>query len=230
MFRMSDWDKQQWQAEQAARDAQLEKQREREAKARERSARNAARKLERLHRTLKENGEITDFEDEFADSVSERLEKFGAAFANPELGRPGDALSAAQKKVVAGMNRKVKDARKAAKAERLGKTQDDDRPRSNSTFRNKGGFKQSSFKSKSKYTPRIRQLDEEWEDENTPPEPVTKLPAPGSIREQALRAVKTPEDAPEPKPEPFIPRYTPDTPPERPPVGKPFLRIVKNDD
>ena len=233
MFRMSDWDKQQWQADQAARDAQLEKQRERERKARERSARNAARKLERLHRTLKESGEITDFEDEFADSVSERLDKFGTAFANPELGRPGDALSAAQKKVVAGMNRKVKDARKAAKAERLGKThgktEDDDRPRSNSTFRNKGGFKQSSFKSKSKYTPRVRQLDEEWEEEHTPPEPVTKTPAPGSIREQALRAVKTPPEASD-RPEPFIPRYTPDAPPERPPVGKPFLRIVKNDD
>ena len=231
MFRMSDWEKQQWQAEQAARDAELEKQREREAKARERSARNAARKLERLHRTLKESGEITDFEDEFADSVSERLDKFGAAFANPELGRPGDALSAAQKKVVAGMNRKVKDARKAAKAERLGKAdtpEGSERP--NSTFKSKGGFKRSSFKSKSKYTPRVRQLDEDWEDDTTPPEPVTKTPAPGSIREQALRAVKSPEDAQEPRPEPFIPRYTPDTPPERPPVGKPFLRIVKNDD
>ena len=229
MFRMSDWDKQQWQAEQAARDAELEKQREREKKARERSARNAQRKLERLHRTLKENGEITDFEDEFSESVTERLDKFGAAFANPELGRPGDALSAAQKKVVAGMNRKVKEARKAARADRLGTTEEEDRSRPNSTFKTKGGFKRSSFKSKSKYTPRVRQLDEDWEDDTTPAEPVTKTPAPGSVREKALRAVRKPDAAD--TPEPFIPKYTPLTePPARPPVGKPFLRIVKNDD
>ena len=119
MFRMSEdrrnADRRAWAAEQAARDAQVQKQRERERKARARSARNAQRKIERLRRELSEAGEISDFEEEFAGSVTERLDKFGAAFANPELGRPGDALSAQQKRVVAAMKRKAKDAKRAAR-------------------------------------------------------------------------------------------------------------------
>ena len=108
----SDYDKQQWQAEQAARDAALEKQREKERKTRERAARNARRKLERLHKTLSDKGEITDFENEFGESVVERLDKFGSAFNDREKGRPGDALSFAQKRVVAAMNKKVKELKK----------------------------------------------------------------------------------------------------------------------
>ena len=121
MFRMSDEDRrdadrQAWAAEQAARDAEIEKQRERERKARARSARNAQRKIERLRRELSEAGEITEYEEEFAGSVTERLDKFGAAFANPELGRPGDALSGSQKRVVALMKKKAKEAKRVAKA------------------------------------------------------------------------------------------------------------------
>ncbi|MBB4658364.1 hypothetical protein [Parvularcula dongshanensis] len=115
---MSDWQRKNWAAAQEAQDAAIAKQREREKKARERSARNAQRKIARLRKTLAENGEITDFEDEFAGSVAERLDKYGAAFADPGLGRPGDALSSAQKRVVASMNRKVKEARAAEKAKR----------------------------------------------------------------------------------------------------------------
>ncbi|MEM1379262.1 MAG: hypothetical protein AAGH41_01420 [Pseudomonadota bacterium] len=98
------------------RDRELEKQRERERKARERSARNAQRKIARLRRELDEAGELNDFEDSFAESVGERIDKFGSAFANPSLGRPGDALSSAQKRVVAAMKKKAKDAKKAARA------------------------------------------------------------------------------------------------------------------
>ena len=64
-----DYDKKQWQEEQAARDAALERQREKQAKARERSARNARRKIERLRRTLTDKGEISDFENEFGESI-----------------------------------------------------------------------------------------------------------------------------------------------------------------
>ena len=116
---MSDRDRQAWAAEQEARDAALAKQREREKRARERSARNAQRKIARLKAKLTEIGEITEFEDEFAGSVAERLDRYGAAFADPSKGRPGDALSASQKRVVAAMNKKAKEARKAAKAARL---------------------------------------------------------------------------------------------------------------
>lgn len=196
MFRMpSDFDKQEWQAEQAARDAAIEKQREKERKARERSARNAQRKLERLHRTLKEQDALSDFEDEFSESVSERLDKFGSAFHDLEKGRPGDALSFAQKRVVASMNRKVKDAKKAAKQG----SEDDADPLERQRYSAKP--KRSSFKSKApKYKPRVRQLDEEFDD--APAETATD------------------------RPEPFIPERTPD----RPMVGKPFLRLVEKDD
>lgn len=113
---MSDSDRRAWAAEQEARDAAIAKQREREKRARERSARNAQRKLARLRRTLEESGEISEFEEEFAGSVGERLDRYGSAFADPSKGRPGDALSASQKQVVARMNKKVKEARKVAKA------------------------------------------------------------------------------------------------------------------
>ncbi len=113
---MSDEGRRAWAAEQEARDAALAKQREREKRARERSARNAQRKLARLHAKLTEIGEITEFEDEFAGSVRGRLDRYGAAFADPSKGRPGDALSASQKRVIAGMNKKAKEARKAARA------------------------------------------------------------------------------------------------------------------
>lgn len=155
----SDYDKQQWQAEQAARDAVLDKQRDKERKARERSARNAQRKLERLHRTLKQKGEITDFEDEFAESVTERLDQFGSAFHDLEKGRPGDALSFAQKRVVASMNRKVKELKKRPVSD--GKAIESDtlqRPRYNRTR------SRSSFRPKRpKFTPRVRQLDETFD-------------------------------------------------------------------
>lgn len=164
---MSDYDKQHWQAEQAARDAAVEKQRDTEAKTRERSARNAQRKLERLHRTLKDQGEISEFEDEFAESVSERLDKFGSAFQDREKGRPGDALSFAQKRVVAAMNRKVKDLKKKPQTERDGADGaeapvpgDFDRPRYEDRK------PKSSFKSKKPaFTPRVRQLDDDFDDD-----------------------------------------------------------------
>ena len=98
-----------------AQDAEIEKQRAGERRKRERSARNAKRKIERLRRELGEAGEISDFEDEFAGSVTERLDRFGAAFADPSLGRPGDALSASQKRVVAAMKKKAKEAKRAAR-------------------------------------------------------------------------------------------------------------------
>ena len=193
-----DYDKREWQAEQAARDAALEEQRAKYAKARERSARNAQRKLERLRRKLTEEGEISDFETEFADSVRERLNKFGSAFSDPQLGRPGDALSSAQKRVVAGMNRKVKDLKKKACADVGGEGGDDlERPRYS------GRTPRSSFKRKGKpgWTPRVRQLDEEFEPDD----------AASDVEPDETEPAETESDAP------------------RPPVGRPFLRIVRND-
>lgn len=188
----SDYDKQQWQSEQAARDLALEKQREKEAKARIRSARNARRKLERLHRTLSEQGEISDFENEFGESVLERLDQFGSAFQDREKGRPGDALSFAQKRVVAAMNKKVKDLKKRpvpsddlnADYER---TADRWKNKPNQKFKNKG------FKSKRNFTPRVRHIEDDISEKNGPPheeQPVIDVCAPRPKRPY-LRLVKT---------------------------------------
>lgn len=196
----SDYDKQQWQAEQAARDSVLEKQRERERKTRERAARNARRKLERLHRTLSEKGEITEFENEFGESVVERLDKFGSAFHDREKGRPGDALSFAQKRVVAAMNKKVKELKKkpTENHDAISSNSANDYERTADRWKNQNGKKRgSSFKSKKKknFTPRVRNLEDDMvESEST---------------------------------EAFIPKYHPPEITDKP--KKPFLRIVKND-
>jgi len=155
-----DYDKQQWQAAQVERDAALEKQREKERKTRERAARNARRKLERLHKTLSDKGEITEFENEFGESVVERLDKFGSAFHDLEKGRPGDALSFAQKRVMAAMNKKVKELKKKP-------AQDPDPEgeyeRTADRWKKADAKKRSSFKSKKKngFTPRVRNLEDD---------------------------------------------------------------------
>ena len=181
-----DFDKQQWQAEQAARDALLEKERDKHRKARERSARNAQRKLERLRRSLGEAGELSDWEDEFSESVTERLDKYGSAFHDLQKGRPGDALSFAQKRVVAALNKKAKDQRKAkraaARGDKVDAEADDKRYKQ----------KRSSFniKKKPKFTPRVRQLDEDFEVRDTPPRksetfiPVYQVSGPKQLRDE----------------------------------------------
>ena len=158
----NDFEKREWQAQQAVRDALIDKEREKHRKARERSARNAQRKLERLRRQLGEAGEMSEWEDEFSESVSERLDKYGSAFADLEKGRPGDALSFAQKRVVAALNKKAKDKRKAARTQNMGTDEAvaDEKP----TW--KTAKKRSSFSSKRKssFKPRVRQLDEDFDD------------------------------------------------------------------
>ncbi len=145
---MSDYNKKIWQEEQAARDAALEQQRQKWAKAKARSARNAQRKIDRLSKKLSEAGKLTDWEEEFTESVTERLDKFGSAFQDPEKGRPADALSFAQKKVVAALKKKAKTEKDSNDAvSRHGK------PKSRNGFKAKGGF------GKKAYQPRVRQLD-----------------------------------------------------------------------
>ncbi|MEP3890885.1 MAG: hypothetical protein ABJN69_10480 [Hellea sp.] len=187
----SEYDKQQWQAEQAARDSALEKQREKESKTRERAARNARRKLERLHKTLSDKGAITDFENEFGESVVERLDKFGSAFHDREKGRPGDALSFAQKRVVAAMNKKVKELKnKPVESD----DPDSDYERTADRWKNAdnktkvdkkygSGFKP---KKKSGFTPRVRNLEDDM-----PPEPEAPLipKRPAAAKKPFLRIV-----------------------------------------
>ncbi|KCZ61299.1 hypothetical protein [Hyphomonas chukchiensis] len=122
----------------------------------ERKKRAALRKL-RKAAALAEQGlgpELSDWERQFLEEVEQRIETYGSAFADPEKGAEGDALSALQRI-------KLKEIDKKA--------------------RGKGG---SGFKSKSRpaYTPRVRNVDAEAEEakgEDTPPPPP---PAPSKPR------------------------------------------------
>ncbi len=180
----SDFDKREWQEQQAERDAALEKQRARDEKAKERAARNAQRKLERLRKTLKDSGELTEWEDEFSESVTERLEKFGSAFADPEKGRPSDALSFAQKKVVSALNRKVKDRKKA------GQVDADDKRSKPTGFKSKGGFK-----NKQTFQPRVRQIDDDLPEAGEAKDPyIPEYTPPPKPKRPFLRIVKNETD------------------------------------
>jgi hypothetical protein len=59
--------------------------------------RAALNALKRVRRAAARAGtSLSGWEDEFLGSVSERVTKFGRAFADPEKGAPGAALSALQ--------------------------------------------------------------------------------------------------------------------------------------
>jgi hypothetical protein len=67
---------------------------EAERKANQRAALNA---LKRARRAADKAGiPLSDWEGEFLDSVSERVQTHGRAFGDPELGAPGQALSSMQ--------------------------------------------------------------------------------------------------------------------------------------
>ena len=59
-----------------------------------RAALNALRRAKRA--ALRTGVELSDWEGEFLGSVEQRVETFGRAFADPEKGAPGRALSARQ--------------------------------------------------------------------------------------------------------------------------------------
>lgn len=217
---MSDYDRETWQAEQAARDQAQTAYRDKMTKARERSANNAKRKIARLHAKLTELGHISDFEDEFGESVLERLEKFGSAFHDLEKGRAGDALSIAQRQVVARMNKKVKDLKAKQKAGSSDVPDPDaDYVRTADRWKSEG-TKKGGFKSKrtSKFTPRVRNIEDELIEED-PAIPIVSNPPKLAI----VREVPQIENV-----EPYIPAYTPpkSNRSNSPRAKRPFLRIV----
>ena len=64
---------------------------------REAAKRAALSALKRVRRQAGRAGvELSEWEGEFLGSVSERVSKYGRAFADPEKGAPGAALSAMQ--------------------------------------------------------------------------------------------------------------------------------------
>lgn len=67
---------------------------EAQRKAAQRAALNALRRARRA--ADKAGVKLSEWEGEFLDSVSERVKTHGRAFGDPELGAPGQALSALQ--------------------------------------------------------------------------------------------------------------------------------------
>jgi len=78
---------------------------------REAAQRSALNALKRARRSAEKAGvSLSDWEGEFLDSVGERIREHGRAFADPEKGAPGQALSAMQ-------GRKLKEITAKAKGE-----------------------------------------------------------------------------------------------------------------
>ena len=144
-----------------------------------------------------------------------------------EKGRAGDALSTAQRQVVARMNKKVKDLKAKQKAGLDGEVDPDaDYVRTADRWKTETG-KKSGFKSKrkSKFTPRVRYIEDEMlEDEPLPP-PVNPAPPRLAVVTDFVKATK---DIGEAKRQPYIPEYVkPDEPvPKKTGAKRPFLRIV----
>lgn len=124
-----------------------------------------------------EGPELSDWEKEFLEEVEERIETYGSAFADPEKGNLEDPMSALQ-------TRKLKEIDKKARGKG-------------------GGFKTRKplgAKKKPAYTPRVRQLDDDVEDEAPPPaDPKPDRPPLGLIRGSDLKPKDTEAGNPAPK-------------------------------
>ena len=156
----------------------------------EKKKRKALRKLRRAA-DLAARGEgppLSDWEQEFLEEVEQRIETFGSAFADPDKGNLEEPMSALQTQKLREIDKKA---------------------------RGKGGGlktrKPLGSKKKPDWSPRVRQLDEDLEDE-TPPAP----PAPRREGKPALNIIRGSDLPP-----------TRDKPPPR--RQKPTLRLVRND-
>jgi len=130
--------------------------------------RKALRKLRKAAQRAEAEGGpgLSDWEKEFVEEVEARVEKYGSAFADPDKGNLDEPLSALQ-------TRKLKEIDKKSRGKGGG-------------FKQKSGFK-SSFKSKGKkaFTPRIRDIHADIEDDietvqDTPDTSKPKIPPKGS--------------------------------------------------
>ncbi len=81
---------------------------------------------------------LSEWEDEFLDGLEERLNTYGSAFADPNLGDEEEALSIRQAGKLREVGRKVRRQKKRAKADDTAKT-DGDRLRSDGKKHGKTG-------------------------------------------------------------------------------------------
>lgn len=106
----------------------------------EKKTRKALRKLKRAaERAAVEGGPgLTDWEKQFVEGVSTRLETYGSAFRDPQKGSLDEALSARQTHVVRAIDKKGRKA-KAADPDAPGAETAAPRPaRAHSSFKRKG--------------------------------------------------------------------------------------------
>lgn len=146
----------------------------------DKKTRSALRKIARAKRAAEnassEDTKLSDWEGEFIESVEERLEKFGSAFADPEKGSLDDALSARQA-------RKLKEIENKAR----GKPRKPMSRGSGFGSGSSGNSNRSGLKNKSaKWVSRDRDINADMiEDETTAPEPIARTTAPVGPREIA---------------------------------------------
>jgi hypothetical protein len=142
----------------------------------ERKKRAALRKL-RKAAALAEQGlgpELSDWERQFLEEVEARIETFGSAFADPEKGADGEALSSLQQV-------KLKEIDKKARG------------------KGKSGFRS---KARPAYTPRVRNIDTEDgtpEEADVTPSPPSRPPSPRLV---AAAPPQPPAHSPAPTPSP----------------------------
>lgn len=169
----------------------------------ERKKRAALRKL-RKAAELAEQGKgppLSDWEREFLEEVEERIEKYGSAFADPMKGDEGEALSALQQLKLKEIDKKARGkARKgfSQKAAAGKKTP-------------KGSFAKRA-------PPRVRQLDEDIEEQAVETPPPAPVPVPRG--KPVLKAVPKNETS-GPAPDTYK-----DNAPTPRPTGRPVFRVI----
>jgi hypothetical protein len=137
----------------------------------------ALRKLRRAAERASEEGAagLTNWEKDFVDGVTGRLEKYGSAFRDPGKGRLEEALSQRQAHIVRVIDKKSRKASANA----------DDKPGNPKG----GGLRRSQFKRKmpmgKRAGPRVRDVNED-----VPPTPDPAGPDPETTPEQKRAALR----------------------------------------
>ncbi|MBD3770233.1 MAG: hypothetical protein IE925_08785 [Rhodobacterales bacterium] len=153
----------------------------------ERKKRAALRKL-RKAAELAEQGKgppLSDWERQFLEEVEERIEKYGSAFADPMKGDDGEALSALQQVKLKEIDKKARGKARKGFSQKAG-----------------GGKKPPKGSFTKRTPPRVRQLDDDLEEDlreasaPTPPpraKPVLKAVPTEAVPEKGQEVPRVPQ-------------------------------------
>lgn len=168
----------------------------------EKKTRRALRKIARAKAKAEaadEAARLNEWETEFVDSVETRLTTFGSAFNDPDKGSLSEPLSARQ-----GAKLREIDKKASGKARKPMSRGQGFKPKPG------GGFKQSSFKSKTP-GPRVRDINDDLI---------------GVVPDAPRKAVKPKPQPPTPTPKP-VPLKAVETPAQKAKPARPVFRVVK---